>query len=91
MTEEMGERTAALEAERTDNEKALHAARATFWQSLAGSAAFTVPFGQVATWGELGEQGIAFAIAGAGSLAAALVAGFASYARWRGGTPTDMH
>lgn len=80
-----------LAAEQSDHDKAFHAARATFWQSLAGSAAFTVPFGQATTWGDLGAQGVAFAIAAAGSVASALIAGAASYARWRGGTPAGTH
>lgn len=84
-------RQARLAAEQTDNAKALHAARATFWQSLAGSAVFTISFGQATTWGDLGAQGVAFAIAATGSTAAALIAAAAAYSRWRGGTPTDMN
>lgn len=78
-------RREALAAEQATHEVALDRAKATFWQSLAGSAVFTVPFGQVTTWGDLQQQALAFAIAGIGSLTAALVAASASYARWRGG------
>ncbi|SJM50877.1 hypothetical protein [Gulosibacter sp. 10] len=87
MTEKREMRAEPSADEGRTRKAALERAKATFWQSLAGSAAFAVPFGQVTTWGDLQQQAIAFAIAGIGSLTAALVAAAASYARHRGGVP----
>lgn len=69
---------------------ALAAARATFWQTLAGSAAFTVPIGQATTWGDIGDQAAALAIAAVLAIGTAGLAAAQSFARWRGGTPPDV-
>lgn len=75
----------------TSHANALRAARATFWQTLGGSAVLTIPFGQAATWGDLGGQAAALGLAAAGAVGAALIAGAGAYARWRGGTPSELN